>query len=147
MACLVYGVGQKHAIAGARAPPPTHTHTNTHTHTHTHTHTGNDNKNLMSFSPAACDAAVSVTAVNPTNNQPASFSNWAAPSEAAAVLRRTVMGPGVNIVSTLPDGTYQAYSGTSMVRIQLERRGYCVSACQRAPCLGFQSILHSTPPS
>lgn len=70
----------------------------------------------MSFSPAACDAAVTVTAISSSNNQPASFSNWAAPGEAQAVLRRTITAPGVNIVSTLPDGSYQAFSGTSMVR-------------------------------
>jgi subtilisin len=74
---------------------------------------GNDNKNLASFSPAACPAAVTVTAIDATTNAPASFSNWASPSDNAQS-RRVITAPGVNIVSTLPDGSYAAFSGTSM---------------------------------
>jgi subtilisin family serine protease len=75
---------------------------------------GNDNKNLASFSPAACSAAVTVTAIDASNNNPASFSNWASGSSDAALQRRVITAPGVNIVSTLPDGSYAPFSGTSM---------------------------------
>jgi len=75
---------------------------------------GNDGKDLNGFSPAACPWAVTVTAIAPTTNQPASFSNWLPTGSDSASQRKTITAPGVNIVSTLPDGSYQAYSGTSM---------------------------------
>lgn len=94
---------------------------------------GNDGKNLQSFSPAACAAAVTVTALNPTNDQPAGFSNWLPASADGASQRRVIAGPGVNIVSTLPDGSYQAYSGTSMATPHasgVAARCFAVGSCR-----------------
>jgi subtilisin family serine protease len=76
---------------------------------------GNDGRDLRNYSPASCAAAVTVTAIDASSDSPASFSNWAPASGSdAALLRRTVAAPGVDVVSTLPDGSYGPLSGTSM---------------------------------
>lgn len=75
---------------------------------------GNDGTDLAGFSPAACPAAVAVTAINPATDAPAGFSNWLNPNSPQSEMRRTVAAPGVNILSTLPDGTYDSWQGTSM---------------------------------
>jgi subtilisin family serine protease len=75
---------------------------------------GNDGTDLAGFSPASCPAAIAVTAISPTSDQPAGFSNWLSAGASAAEQRRTIAAPGVSILSTLPDGTYDSWQGTSM---------------------------------
>lgn len=75
---------------------------------------GNENSNLVNSSPAACNAAVTVTAIDASSNLPASFSNYLSSTAVDSLKRRVISAPGVDIRSTLPDGTYEAWSGTSM---------------------------------
>lgn len=75
---------------------------------------GNSNQDLLTFSPAACSAAVAVTAIDAKTNTPADFSNWLGGRGSADDQRRTVAAPGVNILSVLNTGAYEAWSGTSM---------------------------------
>ncbi|KIZ01941.1 peptidase S8 and S53 subtilisin kexinsedolisin [Monoraphidium neglectum] len=75
---------------------------------------GNDGDDLAGYSPASCPATIAVTAISPTANTPAGFSNWLNPGASAAEQRRVVAAPGVNILSTLPDGSYDSWQGTSM---------------------------------
>ncbi len=75
---------------------------------------GNSNVDLTTFSPAACPWAVTATAIMASFDRPAGFSNWLPPGASANAQRRVVTAPGTNVLSTLPDGTYKTYSGTSM---------------------------------
>lgn len=73
---------------------------------------GNENVDLRTTSPAACAAAITVTALSSTG-RPAGFSNWL-PSRGVsqADLDRTLAAPGVDIRSTLPSGGYINWQGT-----------------------------------
>lgn len=66
---------------------------------------GNDNKNTSAYCPAHITGAVVVAATD-KNDKKASFSNYGNSVDVAA--------PGVSIVSSVPGGKYQSYSGTSM---------------------------------
>jgi thermitase len=65
---------------------------------------GNSNTNTKSY-PAGYDNVIAVAATD-ENDEKAYFSNWGSWVDIAA--------PGVNILSTIPDDTYDWYSGTSM---------------------------------
>jgi subtilisin family serine protease len=67
---------------------------------------GNEGQDAKYVSPARVSEAITVGAYNPTNNQMASWSNYGAGLD--------LMAPGVNIDSTLPNGQYGVWSGTSM---------------------------------
>jgi subtilisin family serine protease len=89
---------------------------------------GNDNANFSSFTPAAYDEVLAVTAEADFNGAPgggaaatcrvdvdetpADFSNFATPGSADAA--HTIAGPGVCITSTWMGGGYNTISGTSM---------------------------------
>jgi serine protease len=65
---------------------------------------GNDGNSGLSY-PASYDSVVSVAAVDSSGNK-ASFSQYNSQVEMAA--------PGVDVLSTLPNNSYAAWSGTSM---------------------------------
>lgn len=66
---------------------------------------GNDGRNADIYSPAGDQGVYTVSAVN-TSLRKASFSNYGSVVQIAS--------PGVNILSTVPGGKYQAWDGTSM---------------------------------
>lgn len=66
---------------------------------------GNDNKNACNYSPASASGVLTVMAMNKDNSK-AYFSNF---GECAHIY-----SPGVQILSTVPDGGTAIYSGTSM---------------------------------
>jgi subtilisin len=89
---------------------------------------GNSSTNFNSFTPAAYDQVVTVTAIADFNGQPgggaaatcrsdvdetpADFSNFTTAGSADAT--HTIAGPGVCILSTWKGGGYNTISGTSM---------------------------------
>ena len=89
---------------------------------------GNNNGNISSFTPAAYDEVLAVTAEADFNGAPgggaaatcrvdvdetpADFSNFATPGSADAA--HTIAAPGVCILSTWKGGGYNTISGTSM---------------------------------
>ncbi|HEV8536600.1 MAG TPA: S8 family serine peptidase [Candidatus Limnocylindria bacterium] len=89
---------------------------------------GNSNANFATFTPAAYNEVLTVTAVADFNGQPgggavptcrtdvddtaADFSNWTTPGSADA--SHTIAAPGVCITSTWNNGGYNTISGTSM---------------------------------
>ena len=74
---------------------------------------GNENSDLRKTVPAACTAAIVVTALSAPSNAPASFSNWLPKSGASTIdYNRTIAAPGVNILSTVPSGALESWSGT-----------------------------------
>lgn len=75
---------------------------------------GNTGTNLQGYSPAACESAITVTAISAYDDTPASFSNWLPASASEATKSRIVAAPGVDILSTFPDGSLKQLSGTSM---------------------------------
>lgn len=66
---------------------------------------GNDNSNCDSYSPAGDKGVFTVSAVDNSYNK-ASFSNYGSTVMVAA--------PGVDIISTVPDNSYEYRNGTSM---------------------------------
>lgn len=68
---------------------------------------GNSNDDSRRYSPANVPGVIVVSAVDPNLNK-ASFSNT------NTKLKLPIAAPGVDILSTIPGGSYQAYSGTSM---------------------------------
>ncbi|WP_010243504.1 S8 family peptidase [Acetivibrio cellulolyticus] len=66
---------------------------------------GNSAMDAADFSPASIPGVITVAATDIENN-PAYFSNYGSTVELAA--------PGVNVLSTLPNNTYEFYDGTSM---------------------------------
>lgn len=66
---------------------------------------GNDARDASTFSPARCDAAITVAA-HDVNLRSASFTNTGADVDVSA--------PGVSITSTTMDGSFGRMSGTSM---------------------------------
>ena len=68
---------------------------------------GNDGVNLnkISILPACCEGVFTVAAVT-QRDQPSNYTNYGAAIDIAA--------PGDNIVSSVPDGEYRSFSGTSM---------------------------------
>lgn len=75
---------------------------------------GNLGADLRGFSPAACDSAITVTAISALDDSPAYFSDWVPDTESGTLKRRVIAAPGVNILSTVPGGTLELKSGTSM---------------------------------
>lgn len=75
---------------------------------------GNSNIDYRFTAPAACAGAITVTALHPTTQQPASFSNWLLGGimSSAEDKTRTVAAPGVAIESTTPWGYTATWSGT-----------------------------------
>lgn len=72
---------------------------------------GNETDDAKNHLPAAYPEVITVSALNDNDGTKsgdtfASFSNYGALVD--------IMAPGVSILSTLPDGTYGSYSGTSM---------------------------------
>jgi subtilisin family serine protease len=70
---------------------------------------GNDTSDTAGYAPAGFDLGLTVSAYDASNgsdNGFASFSNYGSEVDIAA--------PGVDILSTYPDGTYTELSGTSM---------------------------------
>jgi len=68
---------------------------------------GNSNDDSRRYSPANIPGVIVVSAADP-NLDKASFSNI------NTKLKMPIAAPGVDILSTIPGGSYQAYSGTSM---------------------------------
>lgn len=68
---------------------------------------GNSNKNARNYVPASCRGVITVSAVN-NSLEKANFSNT------VEDMKMGIAAPGVNILSTVPDNKYTAYSGTSM---------------------------------
>ncbi|MEM6801964.1 MAG: S8 family serine peptidase [Bacteroidota bacterium] len=68
---------------------------------------GNSNDDARRYSPANIPGVIVVSAADPNLNK-ASFSNI------NTKLKQPIAAPGVDILSTIPGGSYQAYSGTSM---------------------------------
>ena len=68
---------------------------------------GNSNDDARRYSPANIEGVIVVGAVDENLNK-ARFSN------VNTKLKMPIAAPGVNILSTIPGGSYQAYSGTSM---------------------------------
>jgi subtilisin family serine protease len=66
---------------------------------------GNSAANACDFSPAGAPLAVTVAAVDSTNTR-ASFSNYGPCVD--------LFAPGVDIVSSVPSGSFAVWSGTSM---------------------------------
>jgi subtilisin family serine protease len=66
---------------------------------------GNNADDTENYIPASIPGVITVSATD-IENEPAYFSNYGAAVEIAA--------PGVDVLSTLPENKYEAYSGTSM---------------------------------
>lgn len=66
---------------------------------------GNEDQNADSYTPAGTDGVYTVAAINPRGLK-ASFSNYGNCVE--------ISSPGTKILSTVPDGGYEAWDGTSM---------------------------------
>ena len=68
---------------------------------------GNSNRNAKDFAPAGVPGVITVSALNEQLGR-AVFSNY------ITDLDMGIAAPGVNIYSTIPDGKYATFSGTSM---------------------------------
>ena len=68
---------------------------------------GNSNRNAKSFAPAGVPGVIAVSALDEELNR-AVFSNY------ITDLKMGIAAPGVNIYSTIPNGRYSAFNGTSM---------------------------------
>jgi thermitase len=68
---------------------------------------GNSNRNAKDFAPAGVPGVITVSALNEQLSR-AVFSNY------VTDLDMGIAAPGVNIYSTVPDGKYATFSGTSM---------------------------------
>lgn len=67
---------------------------------------GNESDDAANHIPAAYDSVFTVSAINPANDSFASFSNYGADVD--------ISSPGVNIRSTVLNGGYASWNGTSM---------------------------------
>lgn len=106
---------------------------------------GNEAQNLLNTSPAGCGGAIAVT--NMANFQaapsgsatPADTSNWLPASASAEDKRRTLAAPGTNILSSIPGGAFDSYTGTSMASPHAAgaaARCFAAGACARADSAG-----------
>lgn len=68
---------------------------------------GNSNRDAKNYTPAGIEGVIAVSAVDPALNK-APFSNT------NNSLKMPIAAPGVDVLSSLPDGRYQNMSGTSM---------------------------------
>ncbi|MCB0586577.1 MAG: S8 family serine peptidase [Phaeodactylibacter sp.] len=68
---------------------------------------GNSNRNAKNFAPAGVPGVIAVSALDAELNR-AVFSNY------ITDLKMGLAAPGVNIYSTIPNGRYSAFNGTSM---------------------------------
>lgn len=68
---------------------------------------GNSNRNAKSYAPAGVPGVIAVSALDAELNR-AVFSNY------VTDLKMGIAAPGVNIYSTIPNGQYASFNGTSM---------------------------------
>lgn len=94
---------------------------------------GNENQDVRNVSPARVLEAITIGAYNSTNNFMASWSNYGSGVD--------LLSPGVSIDSTLPNGQYGVFSGTSMATPVVT--GAIVSMLMTNPNIALPKNIHT----